>query len=72
MERASTTFCNGKYSVFNDFCYTEFLAYYTPENKSSKTCEYHPDELDDNLIENNREECSYPTPILPPNNNNNK
>ena len=29
------------------------------ENKSSKTCEYQPDDIDDNLIENNDEECSY-------------
>ena len=39
-----------------DFCYSEFLAYYTLENKSSKTCEY---QSDDNLIENNHEEYSY-------------
>ena len=45
------------------FCYAEFLACYTPENKSSKTCEYQPDELDDSLIENNHEECSYPPKI---------
>ena len=31
---------------------------YTRENKSSKTCEYQPDKLDDHLIENNHEECS--------------
>ena len=33
---------------------------YTRENKSSKTCEYQPDKLDDHLIENNHEECSPP------------
>ena len=33
-------------------CYVEFLAYYTLENKSSNSCEYQPDELDDSLIEN--------------------
>ena len=49
-------------NMLEDFCYAEFLAYYTPENKSSKTCEYQPDELDDSLIENNHEECSYPPP----------
>ena len=52
MERPSATICNGKYSVLDDFCYSDFLAYYTLENKSSKTSEYQPDELDDNLIEN--------------------
>ena len=38
---------------------TQFLAFYARENKSNKTSEYLPDELDDNLIENNHEECSY-------------
>ena len=58
-ERSSATFCNGKYSILEDFCYGEFLAYCTPENKSSKTCAYQPDKLDDNLIEDNHEKCSY-------------
>ena len=58
MERPSPTFCNFKYSILDDFCYTEFLAYYTLKNKSSKTGEYQPDELDGNLIENNHEDCS--------------
>ena len=59
METPSATLCNGKYSVLNDFCDAEFLAYYTLENKLYKTCEYQPDKLHDNLIENNREECCY-------------
>ena len=63
MERPSTVFCNGKYSVLNDFCYAEFLAYYTLENKLNKTCEYQSDELHDYLIENNHEECSDPRKI---------
>ena len=49
MERPSAIFWNGKYSILDDFCYAEFLAYYTFENKPSKTGEYQPDELDDNL-----------------------
>ena len=59
MGRPVATFCSGKYSVFNNFCYTEFLAYFTLENESNKTCEYQPDELDDYLIENNQEEFIY-------------
>ena len=59
MEKTSARFCNGKYSVLSDFCYVELLLYYTLENISDKNCEYQPDELDDNLIENNHEECSY-------------
>ena len=49
VERPRATFCNGKNSVLEDFCYAEFLAYYTLtlQNKSSKTCEYQPD---DNVI----------------------
>ena len=58
MERPSATFCNEKYSILDDLCYAEFLAYYTLENKPSNNGEYQSDELDDNLIENNHEECS--------------
>ena len=44
---------------FRRFFLLRILAYYTLENKSSNTYEYQADELDHNLIENNREECSY-------------
>ena len=50
---------NGKCSGLNDFCYAEFLANYTLENKSSSSCEYQSNELDDSLIEKNHEETSY-------------
>ena len=56
LKRASATFCNGKYSVFSNFRYAEFLRYYTLENKSDKTCEYQAAELDDNLIKDNQED----------------
>ena len=59
IEKPSATFCNRKYSVLNDFCNAELLAYYTLENKSKKTCEYQPAELDKNLNESNHEECFY-------------
>ena len=39
VERPSATFCNGKYSTLNEFCYAEFLAYYSLENKSSNSCD---------------------------------
>ena len=45
----------GKYSVLNNFCHAKFLAYSTQANKSRKTCEYQPDEFEDNMIENNHE-----------------
>ena len=63
IERPNATFCHGKYSALNYFCYAEFLAYYTLESKSNNTCDYQPDELDDNLIKNNHKECSYPKQI---------
>ena len=59
LERLTATFCIGKYSILDDFCYAEFLAYYLLKSKSTKIGEYQPDELDDNLIENNNEECCY-------------
>ena len=41
MERLSATFCYGKHSTLNDFCYIEFSAYHAlyhiksyPENMS--------------------------------------
>ena len=63
MEKLKGTFCNEKHKLLNNFCSAEFLAIYTLESKSCKTCEYKPDELDDNLIENNDVERSYPIRI---------
>ena len=62
MERPSATFCSGKYNILENFCNANSLACYTFENRSSKTCKYQPDKLDDNLVENNHEECSSPSP----------
>ena len=45
--------------MLDEFYFAESLTYYTLENKPSKTGEYRLNELDDNLIENNHEECSY-------------
>ena len=50
LKRTSATFCNGKYSALSDFCYEKSLAYYTLEKKSSNSCKYQPDELDNSLI----------------------
>ena len=36
-ERPNATFCNGKFGVLNNFCYAEFLAYYTLESKSKSS-----------------------------------
>ena len=58
MKRPNVQFCNGKYSILDDFCYAELLVYYTHEKKSRKAIKYQSDELDHNLIENNHEGCS--------------
>lgn len=34
MKRSNAQFCNGKYSIFDDFCYAELLLYYTHEKKN--------------------------------------
>ena len=60
MEKSRATFCDWKHCVLNDFYYAKFSAYYTLENKWSKTCGFQPDKLDDNFIENNHDDCSYP------------
>ena len=62
VERPNSAFCNEKCSALDYFCFAEFLAYYTIENRSNKTSEYQLDELD-NLIENNHEEYSFPKKI---------
>ena len=51
MERPSASFRNGKYSILDDFCYADTI---------EKKDELHPN---DNLIENNHNECSYPRNI---------
>ena len=63
MDRPSATFYNRIHSTLGDFCYANFLAYYALENKSSKTGEYQPDELVDNLIKNIHKDCFYPPKI---------
>ena len=62
MQRPSAAFCDGKYSILDNFCYVEFLAYYLLENISNKTGEYQSDELDYNFIANKHEEYSYTPP----------
>ena len=58
MKRPSATFCNGKNSVLNNLL-RRIKAYYTLENKVSKTCEYLPNKTYNNLIEDIHERCSY-------------
>ena len=42
-------------TVIRRFLLRRILAYYTLENKSSNTCKFWPDELDESPIENKHE-----------------
>ena len=55
MQPPSAIICDGKHSILANFCYAEFLAYYTLENNSSKICGYQPDDdfSVDNFMKNN-------------------
>ena len=58
MERLSTTFCNRKYSILDEFCCAK------EELKQGKNSEYQPDGLGDNLIDNIKSKhqgYSYPS-----------
>ena len=48
-----------QYSPMENTVLNEFSSYYAYENKSDKISEYQPDELNDNLIKNNHEDCFY-------------
>ena len=67
MKGPRTGFSNATDSVLNNFCYGEFLTYYTVENKSRKTCKYQPGDFDDNLIGINHIERTYLPPTAQPN-----
>ena len=58
METQDSRFCNGKYSVFKQFLICKIFSIVQAKKKSNKTSEYHPDEVDNNLIENKHKDCS--------------
>ena len=55
-DRSNTLFSDGKYSALDNFCYAKFSGYYTTDNKLDHSREYHKEEFEDKLIEENDEE----------------
>ena len=62
LARPSVSFCDGKYSILDSFCFTEFTAYcsliYKPK-EANEGEEYKPDLLPDSLVERNHENMNY-------------
>ena len=61
--RPSVSFCDGKYSILDSFCFAEFTAYYSliyKPKETNESKEYQLDLLPDSLIEVNHEDLNYP------------
>ena len=70
IDQPNLSFCCGKYSVLDSFCFAEFLQYYHLAHSKSKDNDYQPEILVDDLIENNpASDIHYPSsiPIMPAN-----
>ena len=63
-DRPNLSFCGGKYSVLDSFCFAEFLRYYYLAPSKSKDNDYQSEILVDDLIENNHaSDIHYPSSI---------
>ena len=63
LARPSVSYCDGKYSILDSFCFAEFTAYYSLIYKPKETNEgeeYQPDLRPDSLMEVNCENLNYP------------
>ena len=63
LAKPSVSFCDGKYSIPDSFCFAEFTAYYSLRYKPKETDEgeeYKPDLPPDSLMEGNHEDLYYP------------
>ena len=64
IDRPNLSFCGGKYSVLDSFCFAEFLRYYYLSPSKSKDNDYQPEVLVDDLIENSHApDIHYPSSI---------
>ena len=66
MDRPNHSFCGGRYSVLDAFCFAEFVSCYPLIYKPKEVDEndnYQPDALPDSLIEGNHNCCNYPKVI---------
>ena len=53
IDRPSSSFNGGRYSVLDNFCYAEFLRYYYIVSNLSTENDYQPEEVNDHIIEEN-------------------
>ena len=59
MDRPNHSFCQGRYSMLDSFCFAEFVLYYKPKEVDQND-DYQPDTLPDSLIEGNHNYRNYP------------
>ena len=62
LARPSVSFCNGKSSILDSFCFVEFTAYYSLIYQPKETNvgeEYQADLLPDSLMEGNHKNLNY-------------
>ena len=63
MDRPNHSFCQGRYSMLDSFCFAEFVSCYTfiyKPKEVDQNEDYQPDALPDSLIEGNHNCCNYP------------
>ena len=63
MDRPNKTYKNGKYSAVDRMCFAEFCSHYYLSNSKCNDNDNQPDVLEDKLIEQNHNICSYPTTL---------
>ena len=57
IDRRNVLLSGEKCSALDDYCYAEFSAYYTMDNKPNHSCEYQTHGFQNKLIEENLQEC---------------
>ena len=53
IDRSNWSLDSGKYSALGNFCFAEFLKYYYVPSTNSNENDYQPQELKDDIIEEN-------------------
>ena len=65
IDRPTSTFSNGRYSILDSFCYAEFVAHYylLPKNSNNSVNDNQPTVLQELILEVNHTACNYPGTI---------
>ena len=65
IDRQTSTFSNGRYSILDSFCYAEFVAHYylLPKNSNDSVNDNQPTVLQESILEVNHTACNYPGTI---------